>query len=188
MAGQATNVLVNSVVQSRFCLHLVHACNRLIHDNNLLLIVVGDIARSLARQQLKVLVFAAMEGKKKATTGYVLWLPPWRVIELVGNDDLLLYVLLEHDGLKRPVSWRGSTLILVFAAMAGDDDNVLFSTLSLPRPITWLGNHTECVIAALSGVRNASASTSTTLYDESEEDSVDEDDIVDLEKRWGNKK
>ncbi|GKD75447.1 hypothetical protein Tco_1333729, partial [Tanacetum coccineum] len=28
--------------------------------------------------------------------------------------------------------------------------------------------------------RNASASTSTTLYDESEEDSVDEDDIADL--------
>ncbi|GJR63536.1 RNA-directed DNA polymerase, eukaryota, reverse transcriptase zinc-binding domain protein [Tanacetum coccineum] len=74
------------------------------------------------------------------------------LVEMVGNDDLLLYVLLEHDRLKRPVSWRGSTLILVFAAMAGDDDNVLFSTLSLPRPITWLGNHTECVIAALSGV------------------------------------
>ncbi|GKA29543.1 hypothetical protein Tco_0715788 [Tanacetum coccineum] len=37
---------------------------------------------------------------------------------MVGNDDLLLYVLLEHDGLKRPGSWRGSTPILVFAAMA----------------------------------------------------------------------
>ncbi|GJR25569.1 zinc finger, CCHC-type containing protein [Tanacetum coccineum] len=37
---------------------------------------------------------------------------------MVGNDDLLLYVLLEHDGLKQPVSWWGSTHILVFAAMA----------------------------------------------------------------------
>ncbi|GKA77558.1 hypothetical protein Tco_0784019 [Tanacetum coccineum] len=38
---------------------------------------------------------------------------------LVGNDDSITSVLLEHDGLKRPVSWRAITTRLVFATMAG---------------------------------------------------------------------
>ncbi|GJV95953.1 hypothetical protein Tco_1547530, partial [Tanacetum coccineum] len=38
---------------------------------------------------------------------------------LVGNDDSITSVLLEHDGLKRPVSCRAITTRLVFATMAG---------------------------------------------------------------------
>ncbi|GKB66158.1 hypothetical protein Tco_0927570 [Tanacetum coccineum] len=41
---------------------------------------------------------------------------------LVGNDDSITSVLLEHDGLKRPVSWRAITTRLVFATTADCDE------------------------------------------------------------------